>query len=265
MKRKNVLILQIILPLMLAVISIFGLAQYTSSPEFHAKTIASLDEKRNTVLELTAASAVTATGITMLPGDAATPIANKLTDLSSYFLLVICALYLEKYLLTITGYATFGILIPLACVLFIANLYMKNDWCKMVIQKLIALGIAIFLVVPISVQVSNIIETTYASSIQSTLDAAKDTEQIEVEEEEKKGFLEGILDKIEETVSDVTANVEAVLNTFIEALAVMIVTSCVIPVLVILFFVWIIKIILGINIPIPTYKRASSKGQSQKE
>lgn len=49
-----------------------------------------------------------------------------------------------------------------------------------------------------------------------------------------------------------TAAVEqlkTVLNRFIEALAVMLVTSCLIPILVLLFFVWLIKLMLGIDIP----------------
>ena len=43
---------------------------------------------------------------------------------------------------------------------------------------------------------------------------------------------------------------EKTLNDFIEALAVMLVTSCVIPVLVLLFFVWITKVILGMELPV---------------
>ena len=48
-------------------------------------------------------------------------------------------------------------------------------------------------------------------------------------------------------VSDTTAKIQNVLNNFIEALAVMIVTSCLIPILVMIFFVWIIKSMLGMD------------------
>jgi hypothetical protein len=44
------------------------------------------------------------------------------------------------------------------------------------------------------------------------------------------------------------------LNNFIEALAVMIVTSCIIPILVLVFFLWLAKIILGINIDLSTVR-----------
>ena len=41
------------------------------------------------------------------------------------------------------------------------------------------------------------------------------------------------------------------LNRFLEALAVMLVTSCLIPILVLLFFVWLVKFIWGIALPAP--------------
>ncbi len=56
--------------------------------------------KKTTALELTAAATAASAAITLIPGDAGTPIADKLADLSSYFLIVVCAIYLEK----ISGY-----------------------------------------------------------------------------------------------------------------------------------------------------------------
>ena len=99
----------------LALASIFGVAKLTTDPAFYQKSIAALEEKQETVLELTAASTAASAAITLLPGDTATPIADKLADLSGYFLIVLCAIFLEKYLLTITAAAAFKVLIPAAC------------------------------------------------------------------------------------------------------------------------------------------------------
>ena len=52
-------------------------------------------------------------------------------------------------------------------------------------------------------------------------------------------------------VSTVTQRFEGILNGFIEATAVLIVTACIIPVLVLIFMYWMIKLILGINSPMP--------------
>ena len=243
--------MKVILPIILALISIFVISKYAASPEFHSKTIASLDEKKATVMELTAASTAASAAITLIPGDTATPIAEKLADLSTYFLLVLCAIYLEKYLVTITGYATFVILIPAACLLFSVNVFWKNDMCKYLIRKLAVFGFAIVLVIPASVKVSDLIEKTYDSSIQATIESAKQTtEEIDEEKDEKKGFWASITDSASEAVE----KVENILNNFVEALAVLIVTSCVIPIIVLVFFVWLIKMVLGINVNLPMKK-----------
>ena len=126
-KQKRLLL--VVIPLVIAILSFFVVAKFTSSTEFHAKTIQSLDEKKTTVMELTAASTAASAAITLIPGDVGTPIADKLADLSGYFLIVLCAIYLEKYLVTVMGYAAFKILIPLACVFFSVYVaFRKEVW-----------------------------------------------------------------------------------------------------------------------------------------
>ena len=251
-------VVKAVLLILAALLSAFVLSKYAASPEFHQKTIEALDEKRTTVMELTAASTAASAAITLLPGDTATPIAEKLIDLSSYFLLVICAIYLEKYLVTMTGYAAFAVLIPLACVLLAVNVFVKSGTWNRIAVKLIAFALAIFFVIPASVAVSDLIERTYESSIQHTLTSAKEaTEIIEDDTEDaakaEEGLLAGLASKVsglKESMSGMMEKAEKTLNDFIEALAVMLVTSCVIPVLVLLFFVWITKVILGMELPV---------------
>lgn len=263
-------IIMTVIPIVIALFSFFVVAKYATSAEFHAKTIAALDEKKTTVMELTAASTAASAAVTLLPGDTATPIAEKLADLSTYFLVVLCAIYIEKYLVTITGYAAFNLIIPIACVLCSINVFVKNDAWKYLAKKLSIFGIAIVLVIPVSVKVSELIEATYESSIEETIETAKQaTEGIEGAEkseggaaeaeekdsEQEAGWLSGLFSKVEEGVSDMTAKatekVENILNDFMDALAVMLVTSCVIPIVVLLFFVWLVKILLGVNINLP--------------
>ena len=55
----------------------------------------------------------------------------------------------------------------------------------------------------------------------------------------------GLFSGVKSTISNATEQVKTVLNNFIDALAVMIVTSCLIPLLVMLFFIWLVKILLG--------------------
>jgi hypothetical protein len=277
-KQKKIIFA--LIPIVIALLSFFVIARFTSSTEFNAKTIQSLDDKKTTVMELAAASTAASAAITLIPGDVGTPIANKLADLSSYFLIVLSAIYLEKYLVTITGYAAFKILVPIACVFFSGYLLWRKEILRVVAQKFLLFGLAVYLVIPASVKVADMIETTYASSIESTIETAKQTtDEIESEtgesgqvddkssneksqsdsdsdsKENAGGFFSGLFNKVQEGVSTATANVENVLNNFIEALAILLVTSCLIPILVLIFFVWLVKMLLGLNTDIPTSVR----------
>lgn len=291
--NKQKCIMAVVL-LLIAILSITGIGKYASAPENHQKTIASLDEKKQTVMELTAASTVTSALITLLPGDTATPIAEKMADVSGYLLVVLCAIYLEKYLVTITGYVAFTYLIPIACGLWILNLFFENATVRKLATKLAVFGIAIFLVVPASVKISDLIGDTYQAQIQETIDEAKNTQNIlensdlgndtdatdasgtgaagsatqnpQEKDNSTSGSVTNIFDwakdaisSAQESVSNVVDNVvisseelvqkvENSLNHFIEAVAVMIITSCVIPMLVLLLFFWMVKIVLDVDL-----------------
>ena len=273
----------IVIWLLIGLLSFTVLGKYASAPESHQATIASLDEKKATVLELTAATTATTALITLLPGDIGTPIAEKVADLSGYLLIVLCAVFLEKYLVTITGYAAFKIFIPAACVLYAANMMARNRSVDKLARRLLIFGICIFLVVPASVKVSDLIETTYQSQIDATLEDAKSTQEMlenstaqqEMEQAQQstdqntaqqETGISGIFDKAKDALSSakdsVTTAVENVtisseelvqkvqnsLNHFVEAVAVMLITSCVIPILVLLVFFWLIKVLLDVDI-----------------
>ena len=70
-KQKAVLAAAMILA---AVLSFAVLAGALSAPSLHAGTINALEEKRDTVMGLAAASAAASAGITLIPGDVATPL-----------------------------------------------------------------------------------------------------------------------------------------------------------------------------------------------
>ena len=289
--------------LIIAILSFSVGAKYAAAPEHHKATIAALDEKKDTVLELTVAATATSALITLLPGDVGTPIAEKVADLSGYLLLVLCAVFLEKYLVTLTGYAAFKLFIPAACVLFAGNVILENRSVGRLARKLLAFGLCIFLVVPASVKLSDLIDDTYHAQIEMTLEEAKGTQKIlenesgkdtEVQQNEGKtsqnveqgtqlngnqsanqpagqsenqnsgvaGLWEKAKDALGSAKENVTSAVENVtlsseellqkiehsLSRFVEAIAVMLITSCVIPILVLLVFFWLIKVLLDVDV-----------------
>lgn len=263
-------IIAVIILVVITLISIFGVSKIASSNEFHTKSIQALDEKKVVVLELTAATAATSTAIALVPGDATTPLANQILQLSSYLLIVVGAILLEKVLLTLTGYIAFTFLIPIACLLYGIYLFAKKDILRSLAIKLAVFGIVIFMVIPISIQISNLIEDTYQESINQTIEEAKNIENESQKEntnnesEEATGW-NAFTSKAKEIVSDVGDNVsewihkgEKALSDFIDAIAILLITSCVIPILVLILFVWIVKIIFGISIPVKEIKKIKS-------
>lgn len=247
----------------IALLSFFVIADIASSAEAHSSTINSLDAKKSTVMGLVAASTAASAAVSMLPGDAGTPIAEKLVDLSSDFLIVITAIYLEKYLLTTLGFAAFKILIPLGCLVFAASLLIRGRLTlrrslRRLASKLALFGIAIFLVVPVSVGVSGMIESTYQDSVNETIAIANQTvENAESESEAASSeesattpldWIADIPNTVTGAVSNLTEDAQKALNGFIEALALMIVTSCIIPIVVLVFFLWLVGVILGVDV-----------------
>lgn len=263
-------IVMIVLCIVIALVSNIVLAKNYSSPEYtvNKKTITYLDEKKTTALELCAGATALSAAITLIPGDTGTPIAEKLTDLSGYFLIVVSAIYLEKYLLTILGALTFRWLIPAAMIAIALYFGIRRDFFWKFGVKILIFGLAVYAVIPVSVHVSQLIYNTYQESIDTTL---AETENLISQTEENaqsstesdqnsgdEGFFAGLVDKAKDTIeqakdtaSIATEQFKYMLNKFIDGLAVLIVTTCLIPILVMVFFVWIVKMILGTAITQP--------------
>ena len=263
-------IVMIALCIVIALVSNIVLSKNYSSPEYtvNKKTITYLDEKKTTALELCAGATALSAAITLIPGDTGTPIAEKLTDLSGYFLIVVSAIYLEKYLLTILGALTFRWLIPAAMIAIALYFGIRRDFFWKLGVKILIFGLAVYAVIPVSVHVSQLIYNTYQESIDTTL---AETENLISQTEENaqsstesdqnsgdEGFFAGLVDKAKDTIeqakdtaSIATEQFKYMLNKFIDGLAVLIVTTCLIPILVMVFFVWIVKMILGTAITQP--------------
>lgn len=252
------------------------LMPHFSSPDAHADVIATIDEKIDNVLTLTAGSAGASALISAIPGDAGSPIADKLMDLSTGFLIVLAALFLEKYLITIFSAAALGVALPVAALLGIAAVWQwgRSPWVKVPLgvgAKLAALGAVLLLAIPTSSWVTNQIDATYETSMQESIEKAEQLSEgaAQIEEEGGKkgdenlidavtGFFTGIFDTVSKGVGGMVEGAKDALNQFIESLAVMLVTSCLIPILVLLFYFWIAKILLGVNVDIPMVATALS-------
>lgn len=253
---KKISIISWVLAIVLAVTAVTSVkyaAPKYSDPEQRKETIEYLDSKRNTVLALTTASTTASTALTLLKDDWATPIANELAELSGYFMIILAAIVLEKYLITLSGLIVFQYVVPLACLLLIVYIFFGDmEWLKNLAIKLLAFGFALFLIVPASVQVCQVIESTYDTSIQAAITSAENaTVLAESENKEDKNIFSNIFSSVTDAVSTAVESVKNILNNFIEAVAIMLITSCVIPILMLVVFIWLINTLAGLNITFP--------------
>lgn len=244
-----------ILLLTIALSSILWLAKLASSPERHAESMAALDEKKITVMELTSAAAVASVAVSAIPGDATTPIAEQIAELSSYLLLVVGAIMLEKILLTLTGYVTFTCLVPAACLLGFLSQFCAGPALRRLALKLVLFGLAICLVIPASLGVSKLVEDTF--EVQQTVDqAALAVEEAgdSADEEDSGGWLSHLGEQIISGVSDAVEEAKGIMSRFIDAVAILLIVNLAIPLLTLWFFLWLVKLILGLNITLPPLK-----------
>ena len=298
--RKGIYIALLVI---VALVFAFPVADVMGSKETYRGSIEKLDAKAQTVTALVGTTTAASVAISAIPGDTGIPVADKLMDVAADFAIVLGAIYLEKYMLTIFGLAACRVVVPLACALGVGYVLVREDvtWragLRTSAVKLTLLALALTLVVPASVQVSNMIEETFeydAASASSEMDAgtaAAATESADAADDAQTsdeassassgevpdastdpigafaawvgGLGEDIGSALSGAGTALSSGVTGILDTakdwvarLIEAFAVMIVTNCVIPVVVLLFFVWIINVLMGLNIELPARPGAS--------
>ncbi len=303
------IIISIVLVIVLTVSLVFAVK--ATKVETHSAEIEYLEQKEQSGKGLIAASAATSVAMTLLPGDVGTPLAEKFADISGYFTIALCAIFLEKYLLTLTGLVAFKFLIPGACVLGLFGVIFDTYRLRHIAIKIGLFAIAIYMLVPFSVKASQIIEATYnisqieiseytdsasskavtspavtggtagssANSGSNTSGGTNASGGSGSTGENSTGFFEKIANavksfgqKVEKAVTEIPETVSNNVNSYleegekklsqlIEGLAIMIVTTCLIPLLVIILFLYLLKILMGLDVDPLWIKDAGAKAR----
>ena len=233
--------------LLLVAVALFSITVITpaaTKEESHTYTYEQLDREIGNVLKLAGGATAVSAVISLLPDDTCTPIAEQFAELGTYFVIVLSALYLEKYLITILGFVSFSVLIPLVCLVLGIGILSKKDKAKVLSLKLGIFAILIYFLIPISVKTSETIYNTYESTLEDTITTAN---EISITDDDA-GAVEKFLGWIKNAAVTVVDYVTGLLRRFIEAIAVMMVTSCLIPILVVLFFSWLMKLLFKVDI-----------------
>lgn len=261
----------IIALVVLALLSGFVARPHFADTKTWDSTIEVIDQKKGNVLALTTSCVALSAGITALPGDTGTPVAEQLAQLSGNLGIVLAVLYLEKYLLTILWSVGLGILIPFALVLFAVSLGIHGRWSTSAVLRRVATRVLVvamigMALVPASVWVSQKVDETYQVSIEQAEQKATSAAEASSSKSEKKSeaktdknvleqLTEGassLLTSVTDSAKSMTDEVVQQVTDLIEGVIVMIVTSCVIPLLVLAAFLWLGHTLLGIDISGPT-------------
>lgn len=244
-------VFSILVCVLLIVLSVTVVNGCLSSPQFHSKTIQVLEEQKTEALTLSVAVTTASTVLSALPDDTASSIANELANLSGPLFLIVAVIYLELFLLTALGQFSAVLLFPAACVLMIGFILWRKDVFFVWFKKLFILSLACSLLIPTSASITTHIEETFSETVNQKLHAASHiANAAESEKDDHNGFFSffsGLAD-------NVTALVDAaknMLSTLIDAVAILLITSCVMPLLTLFLFLKIVKAVLSIDIPFP--------------
>ena len=274
-----------------AMLSIYALGGLATNPATYAATIEAIDERKATVMGVTATAVTASTALAAVPGDATTPIASQILEISEYLFLVVCILVLEKSMLTVMGYLAFKVLIPIACGLLAAEVLAGREGLKAVALKIVVFALVIATIIPASMKISNFIYEMNSTEIEQmtmeldqisggaaqeeTVDPQTESQQQEEAQEEKKGLFAGIKDlfssdsESKETEQEQTGWWESIkngitgaaadakelakemLNSFIDAIALFVIVYCAVPIVVVLLMVWFVNTLFGMNLRLP--------------
>lgn len=247
----------------LAVISFFGAGKKFGGIETYKPVTESLDNKRAQVVEMSGALIGLSVAVAAVPGDATTPVANQIAQMNSYLVIALGAIMLEKFLLPVMGILTWKVLIPAALLLgFIYILCQKKIFLSAALRIAI-LGIVLFSLIPAGIKVGDVMDASFGTdvmiervkeSISEIDEEAEEADNNNSEDTEKESSIwDKIVHKGEEIVDGVKSGGElllqkakVVLGEVMDVVAALIVTSCVIPIGILVILGAIIKALFGV-------------------
>lgn len=219
---------------------------YFSTPKAYKKTISVIEAQKQDALALNVAITATASSLSMLPDDTASSVADELTNLSAPLFVIVSILYAEKFLLTTFGWISFTFLFPAAGILLLIHRTLNKPAMLSCAKKLCILSIALTQVIPVGAIITTQIEDTFTESVAQTYEAALDVTE-DATNEDNGNFFTEFIDGVKNNVTGIIDMAKNVLSTMIDAVAVLLITSCAIPILTAFAFAWIVKMVLDSN------------------
>lgn len=239
--RKDALLLTpnrwIALILLVVAIVMFLLpSSIYKNPSIYEKNLKKLDEKKATVTAVSAITAAAATALAAVPDDSTTPVADQIAELAGYGFLISLIILIEKYIITLSGFLSFKVLLPAAFTIFTGYLCWKRERLKRIALSVIALSLCLLIIVPLSITIDDFIDLTFDTSepIRAILNEEITKEEI-INEETKDG--KTIFEKAGDFFSNLFKGAKQLakdavnlLNKFIDVFVALVLKDCIMPI-----------------------------------
>ena len=256
----------------LIVLSIFVLARKMPDTQLIQNTIDSIEESNKTIMEFSGATIAASLAVSAFPNDFATPLASTLADMNTYFIFIFAVLFVEKLFMIEGVKIAFTYIIPTACVLYILFVLSGKEVFKNFAVKLMILGLAVVFVIPISTHFTEKVCADYLIYVDQTIEEANDgadkMNEVMISGEEE----ESIFDKLSEAfktaiqgVTDLLIYFENVIKKCVNSIAIMIVTTFILPLLTMFLFRWLLNELFAWNLPKPQVNIRLPKGKKNDE
>lgn len=262
---KRIMVLLIILA---AVFSGTVLAEKLPETKIITDTVELLDKSENTVKAFSATSISTSLAISALPNDFATPLAGTLCDFNTYFVFMLLVLLVERILVVEGTKLALGAIIPLACAIYAVYIIVPKENIKKLATKIFVLGATLVLLVPVSVQGAEKICDRYMDYVEETISdadaGANKVNEVMASDYDEETFFEKISNAFKTAIKDVSDLLNYFKHTIekcVNAIAILILKTFVVPLLILMLFRWLLNQLFSLKLPDPIQvpKKVSAK------
>lgn len=260
-EAKAKILVKVLLAVFFMMLSIFVLAYEVPQAKYLQSTVESLEASRTKIMEFSGATIATSLAITALPDDFGTPLADTLADMNTYFVFIFAVIFVEKLLVLEGVKFSFAWIIPIALGLYILGTLVTKDSIKLFGKKLLIFGMAVVLVIPVSTHFTEKMCADYLVYVDETIEEANDGAQkvneiMATDEDEATIFdkLSAAFKTAMSGMSDLLEYFESVIKKFINSIAIMLVTSFVLPLIVLFIFRWLLRELFSLNLSLPQVK-----------
>ncbi len=250
-----------LLAVFVIVLSIFVLARRIPETKMIQSTIESIEDSNKTVMEFSGATIATSLAISALPDDFASPLAGTLADMNTYFVFIFAVLFVEKLIVIEGVKISFVYIIPIACALYILSVLFGKEIFKQFAAKLLVLGLAVVFVIPFSTHFTEKVCEDYLVYVDETIaeanDGAEKVNEVMVSGEEEQTIFDKLSEAFKTAIqgmADLLTYFQNVIKKCVNSIAIMIVTSFVVPLLILFLFRWLLNELFSWNLPKPQIK-----------